>query len=207
MTAMGELVLQRRGTHHEIVSNGMFIMSTADGRSERLLARAAIDRSPAGRSVLVGGLGVGYSVAEALEEPRVERVVVVEIQPAVIAWCRAELAWACRHALDDPRVEVVQADLGSWLASSQDRFHAICLDVDNGPDWTLAPGNAWLYGGHGLALLAARLDGRGVLAVWGASPSAPFQRSLRGRFHLVETLEVPVERGPPDVVWVASSPR
>ena len=90
--ACGELVLRRDGDHHEIIANGTFLMDTRNGESERLLVRVAADRMPAGGTVLLGGLGVGFSLRAALDHPRVGEVVVVEREAAVIEWNRGELA-------------------------------------------------------------------------------------------------------------------
>ena len=103
-TPRGELVLRRDGEHHEIVSNGVFLMDTRDGRSERELVRAAVPGP--GARVLIGGLGVGFSLAEALALGAAA-VTVVEIEPAVVRWNRTHLG----GHLDDPRVTVVVEDL------------------------------------------------------------------------------------------------
>ncbi|MFC4907329.1 spermidine synthase [Actinomadura gamaensis] len=203
----GELVLRRAGEHYEIISNGMFLMDTRNGESERLLvssAVAAVDGEDV--SVLVGGLGVGFSLAEAVRLPRVGAVTVVEREPAVVGWHSgpdAPLRPFSRGALDDPRVRVVTADLVDHLTAGDARYDLLCLDVDNGPDWTVTPGNARLYGPDGLDLIAARLTGRGVLAVWSAGAAPAFERLLRDRFGRVEVLPVPVPRGEPDVVYLA----
>lgn len=195
VTPLGELVLRRDGAHHEIVSNGTFLMDTRDGRSERALVRAA---AGPGDRVLIGGLGVGFSLAEALTVGAAA-VTVVEIEPAVLRWNREHLG---TEALDDPRVTVAVADLAAFL-DRPGEYDAICLDVDNGPDWTVTEANAALYGDAGLARLAARLAPGGRLAVWSAGASPAFEARLRSRFADVRRIEVPVPRGGPDVVWVA----
>lgn len=198
-TPRGELVLRRDGPHHEIVSNGTFLMDTRDGRSERALVRAA---AGPGDRVLVGGLGVGFSLAEALAVGAAA-VTVVEIEPAVVRWNREHFGTA---ALDDPRVTVVVADLAGFLARPGE-WDAICLDVDNGPDWTVTPGNAGLYSAAGLERLDARLAAGGTLAVWSAGASPAFEARLRERYGQVRRIEVAVARGEPDVVWTARGPR
>jgi spermidine synthase len=198
----GELVLRRDGNHHEIIANGTFLMDTRGGESERLLVRAAADRMPAGGSLLVGGLGVGFSLRAALDHPRVGSVVVVEREPAVIGWNRGELRGHHGDALIDPRVRCVTADLLTWLPGAG-RFGAICLDIDNGPEWTVDDGNAALYGESGLELLAAALAPGGVLAVWSASAAPAFAAALVNRFPTIETLSIPVPRGEPDRVFLA----
>ncbi|TDC57958.1 spermidine synthase, partial [Actinomadura sp. GC306] len=155
----------------------------------------------------IGGLGVGFSLAEALALPRVAHVTVVEREPAVIGWHAAPLRPFSRGALDDPRVTVECADLLDHLAAPGPRYDALCLDIDNGPDWTVTPGNARLYSPAGLDLLTARLTPRGTLAVWSAGAAPAFEALLRGRFTRVTARQVPVPRGEPDVVYLASRPR
>jgi spermidine synthase len=201
-TPRGELVLRRDGEHHEIVSNGMFLMDTRNGESERVLVRAALPGP--GARVLIGGLGVGFSLAEALTlDPAA--VTVVEIEPAVLRWNREHLGRA--GALGDPRVTVVLADLTDFLATDAGVHDAICLDVDNGPEWTVTVDNAGLYGESGLSAVDRRLAPGGTLAVWSAHRSPEFEARLRARYRTVETREIPVPRGEPDVVWTARDPR
>lgn len=199
-TPRGELVLRRDGGHHEIVSNGMFLMDTRDGRSERELVRAAV-RGPGAR-VLIGGLGVGFSLAEALAlDPA--GVTVVEIEPAVLRWNRDHLGTA---ALADPRVTVELADLADFL-TRPGRYDAVCLDVDNGPEWTVTVDNAALYGDPALSQVDALLAPGGTLAVWSASAAPAFEARLRARYREVEVRTIAVPRGEPDVVYAARGPR
>ena len=198
-TPRGELVLRSDGEHHEIISNGTFLMDTRGGRSERELVRAALRHAGPGARVLVGGLGVGFSLAEALADPRVAAVTVVEIEPAVLRWNRTHLRTA---AMDDPRVTVEIADLAAVL-DRPGAYEAICLDVDNGPDWTVTAANAALYGEAGLAALDRRLAPDGTLAVWSAGAAPEFEARLRTRYAVVDRIDVPVRRGEPDVVWAA----
>ncbi|MFL6145869.1 MAG: spermidine synthase [Labedaea sp.] len=199
----GELVLRRSGAHFEIIANGMFLMDTRDGTSERLLVDAAADRMPAGSAMLIGGLGVGFSLRAALDHRRVGPITVLERESAIISWGLGVLRGLHGDALADPRVRCVHADLIEWLGATETRFGAICLDIDNGPEWTVTEGNAVLYGDSGLELLATRLEPGGVVAVWSAAASEAFAGRLRQRFGVVETLTVPVPRGQPDVVFLA----
>jgi spermidine synthase len=197
-TPRGELVLRRDGEHHEIISNGMFLMDTRDGRSERELVRATV-RGPGAR-VLIGGLGVGFSLAEALTlDPAA--VTVVEIEPAVVRWNREHLGTAA--ALDDPRVTVALTDVTAFLAAGADEYDAICLDVDNGPEWTITVDNAALYGDPGLSAVDRRLAPGGTVAIWSANRAPDFERRLRARYRRVGVTEIPVARGEPDVVYTA----
>jgi spermidine synthase len=204
----GELVLRRDGDHHEIVANGVFLMDTRGGRSERLLVSATADRMPPPGRMLIGGLGVGFSLAAALTQHAVSVVEVVEREPAVIRWNRGPLASVHGDALADPRVTVREADVADVLATAEpESFDAICLDTDNGPDWLVSPANARLYTDSGLGAAARALSPAGVLAVWCAAPSPALAARLGGLFAEVTALEVPVERGEPDVVVLAVRPR
>jgi spermidine synthase len=204
----GEVVLRRHGERLEIIANGTFLMDTSDGRSERLLVDAALDALPAGRAapgVLIGGLGVGFSLARAVAEPRWGRITVVERDPAVVDWHRqGRFTPYCGDVLSDPRVRLIAQDLLEYLHRTGDSYDALCLDIDNGPDWTVTENNGSLYSPSGLTVCRGRLDPGGILAVWSAQPSAAFEAVLRGAgFGEVRTSEVPVARGVPDVVHVA----
>ncbi|MFF8597508.1 spermidine synthase [Streptomyces sp. NPDC015232] len=213
----GEVVLRRRdaedgSTHYEIIANGTFLMDTSDGRSERLLVDAAMDALPErrrpGASVLIGGLGVGFSLAHAAADPRWGRIAVAEREEAIIDWHRqGPLAGVSGAALADPRTVILHTDLVEYVRTSPDTYDALCLDIDNGPDWTVTEDNESLYSAEGLAACAARLKPGGILAVWSARPSADFEGSLRNAgFSGVRTEEIPVARGVPDVVHLAVRP-
>ncbi|MEU2871089.1 spermidine synthase [Streptomyces olivoreticuli] len=204
----GEVVLRRRGGIYEIIANGCFLMDTSDGRSERLLVDAALAALPAGRrdpAVLIGGLGVGFSLARAAGEPRWGRIAVVEREAAVIDWHRTGPLAAFSHpALADPRTEVVHADLVPYVRTTSATYDALCLDIDNGPGWTVTEDNGGLYSPAGLLACHDRLAPGGVLAVWSARPSEAFEDALRNAgFEGVRTEEIAVARGVPDVVHLA----
>src|SRR4029453_3859805 len=162
VTDRGKLVLRSRGGQYELISNGGFLWDPRAGESGRRLVRAVLADAPR-RSprLLIGGLGVGFSLAEAARSDAAE-IVVVEIEPAVVAWHRTWLRPYSAGALDDPRVRGVTAGCARWLASTTDRYDAICLDIDNGPDWTVFDGNAQLYGAAGLDLLRTHLPPGGT---------------------------------------------
>ncbi len=200
---LGELVLRGDGGDFEVISNGVFLMDTRNGASERLGVRVALRDLSGGARLLIGGLGVGFSLAEAVASDLVERVTVVEIEPAVIAWNRTYLAACSGGALAHPRVEVECADLVAWLGSTERIFDGICLDVDNGPGWTVAEANGALYSRKGLALLRRRLAPGGALTIWSAAAVDGFSSRLGRAFARVESFAVEVPRGEPDVVYAA----
>ncbi|CAM5511439.1 Spermidine synthase OS=Streptomyces tendae OX=1932 GN=GUR47_14445 PE=4 SV=1 [Streptomyces tendae] len=209
----GEVVLRRHGTLLQIIANGCFLMDTSDGRSERRLVDAAADALAAsgGRTaphLLIGGLGVGFSLAHAAADPRWGRIAVVEREGAIIDWHRAgPLAALSAGALADPRARIVEADLVEYVNETSDTYDALCLDIDNGPGWTVTEGNDGLYTPSGLAGCARLLRPGGVLAVWSAQPSPEFEETLRNAgFQQVRTEEIPVARGVPDVVHIGVGP-
>jgi len=204
----GELVLRVRDGVFEIIENGVFLMDTRDGRSERLLVGAAADVMPARGRIAIAGLGVGFSLSEALARPGVREVHVVEREEAVVRWNRGPLAAVNAAALDDERVRLRCTDVADWLdAAEPGAFDALCLDVDNGPDWTVTPSNDDLYRDAGLARAARVLSPGGVLTVWSAAPAPDLEARLGALFTTVHSLEVPVARGRPDAVVVACGPR
>ncbi|MGW2616906.1 spermidine synthase [Streptomyces sp. NPDC001500] len=206
----GEVVLRRHGELLQIIANGCFLMDTSDGRSERLLvdaARDALDDRPA-PALLIGGLGVGFSLAHAAADSRWGAVTVVERERAVIDWhLTGPLAAVSGPALADPRTKIVETDLLDFVNETCDTFDAVCLDIDNGPGWTVTEGNDSLYSASGLAGCARVLRPGGALAVWSARPSPEFEGTLgNAGFQRVRTEEIPVARGVPDVVHLAVRP-
>ncbi|MEV0719709.1 spermidine synthase [Asanoa sp. NPDC050611] len=203
VTDRGELVLRRDAGHCELISNGVFLMDTRSGASERTLVDAAVSAVAPGGRLLIAGLGVGFSLASAVSCATLAEIVVVEIEPTVVAWHTTHLESFSGGALRDPRVRVVVADLGQWLATTEEQFDAICLDVDNGPDWTVFDTNAALYADAGTALLRAHLRPGGVLAVWSAAASEDYAARLASTVGPVSTVLTEVEHGEPDVVYLA----
>ncbi|MFJ2214702.1 spermidine synthase [Streptomyces sp. NPDC101062] len=218
----GEVVLRRRGEELEIIANGCFLMDTSDGRSERLLVDAAYAAlapaasapaalAPAATSadprpsVLIGGLGVGFSLAHAAADPRWGAIAVVEREQAVIDWHRdGPLTRISGGAFTDPRVVIHHTDLVKYVHTTTERYDALCLDIDNGPEWTVTEDNENLYSPAGLAACHGRLKPGGVLAVWSANPSPRFGEALRNAgFTGVRDEEIQVARGVPDVVHLA----
>ena len=202
-TDRGELVLREAAGQFEVISNGVFLMDTSDGRSERLLVDAAVARctTPAPR-LLIGGLGVGFSLLRAVAHDHVAAIDVVEIEASIIDWHARHLHHLTGAALAEPRVRVIESGILEWLKITTSRYDAICLDTDNGPGWLVFDTNSEVYDAHGLDLAYRCLRPAGVLAVWSASRDQAYEDRLRARFGDVEVLETPQERGAPDVVYV-----
>lgn len=190
----GEVVIRASGDELELIVNGVYLMDTrSGGKSERLLARAAVELCPATEPrCLVGGLGFGYTLDELLAARPDARVTCVELEPAVV-----------EQATPRPGVDVVIADVVEWLASTEETFDVVLLDVDNGPSWTVREQNGRLYDDAGLAVLSRRVRPGGVVGIWSAQPEPDFARRLARVFTRTQAIEVPVARGVPDVVYLA----
>jgi spermidine synthase len=206
-----ELVLSRRDGAYSLSVGGEELMTSRVHGSEEALARlacAAIAEKKTPR-VLVGGLGFGYTLRAALDHlPRGAAVTVCEVFASLLAWNRGLLADLAGRPLEDRRVTAVQADVQSLLDGRQ-RFDAILLDVDNGPQAFTLRSNDSLYTPEGLDRLSRSLTARGVLAVWSSSPSPEFQRRLRKAGFEAKAESVPTRRGGKrrDTIFLGRRPR
>jgi spermidine synthase len=192
----GEVALARRGEVVELVVNGVFAMDTVHTATERAHAELALAHvAGTGLRVLVGGLGLGFTLRALLDEPRVARVDVVELHAPLVAWARQGLAPPLTGLLDDPRVGVRVADILDEVpvlaAASVDM---LLLDVDNGPGFLVHDRNADVYRPPFLAAAARALSGRGVLGVWSADPSPRLAEALAMACGTVETVTLDVTR-------------
>jgi spermidine synthase len=169
------------------------LMSARQHHSEERMAELACadlgDRPQA--AVLIGGLGLGFTLREALRHLAGDATIVVaELVPAVIAWNRNPAYRLAADVIDDPRVEIVVGDVADVLAESRGRFDRIMLDVDNGASGLTAAGNAGLYAAPGLGAARAALKPRGRLAVWSAGPDPRFLARLEAAGFTVEAVKV-----------------
>ena len=198
--ARGELVLRRRqsdrGEVFELISNGVFLMDSAEVSTELALAHEGIaplkDRSSL--RILVGGLGLGYTLAAALQVPRVVEAVVVELEAAIVRWVSGPLGHLSGYPLRDPRVKVREEDLISYLKRTGDAFDALMIDVDNGPEFIVHPENIWLYTLEGLRCIHDRLTPGGVVTVWSSERSPLLLERMATAFAQVQELSFPLER-------------
>lgn len=194
-SVIGEVVLRvrhtARGAVHELIANGAFLMDSAETRSERALG-ALVDAGH--RSVLVGGMGMGFTLRAVLDRVHADtRVDVVEIDPVIARWACTHLAHLNEHAVEDPRVRVVIADVAAHLGASAGRYDAILLDVDNGPDFLAQEENAALYDEAGLERALDALAPDGLLAIWSSHEAPVMEARLRARAS-VEVVRIEVTR-------------
>jgi spermidine synthase len=183
----GELVLRERRSDDggpsvlELRANGVFVMDTAEHASEQALADAALGLVEQPRRVLVGGLGLGFTLDRVLGDRRVERCDVVEIEPDLVEWMRDGTIPHGPRLLADQRAQVVVADIASAVAEAGEAsYDVVLLDVDNGPDQLVHPANAALYDVPFLRVVHDRIDEGGALVVWSAH-RAPELAATLGR--------------------------
>ena len=189
----GELVLRRRGDDGalELRVNGVFVMDDRETSSEELLASAALASVRRPDRVLVGGLGLGYTVRALLGAARLKEVVVAEIEPDLVAWMRSGLV---PSVLDDPRVSVEVGDVRAIVAASPDAsLDAILLDVDNGPGFLVYNENSAIYSSSFLTVCRSKLRAGGVLTVWSSSVSDALESAVAEVFGVCAVTPVPVQ--------------
>jgi len=174
--------LIRRGDEYLILVNGAILMSNRMHGSEEALATFPFQRmrTLARPSVLIGGLGMGFTLRATLDLlPSDAAVVVAELVPAVVEWNRGPLGPVAKHPLKDKRVRVETGDVAVTLSSRLGQFDAVLLDVDNGPAALTDSNNAGLYDSRGIAAAHASLKKTGVLAIWAAKEDRKFKQRLR----------------------------
>ena len=177
-----DLRLMRRDTEYIILVDNRPLMSSRMHGSEEALASFAFDHLGDRRhaQVLVGGLGMGFTLRAVLDRLRPDgRVTVAELIPAVVEWNRGPLGPLAGEPLNDQRVSVEVGDVGAVLRAAPARFDAILLDVDNGPSAITADTNDALYDNAGVAAAFAALKKGGVLGVWSAYDDRKFEQRLR----------------------------
>lgn len=217
---LGEVALRRR--HDGVLQlwcAGVLVMESDDDASERALADQALARAGSrdaegapllGGRVLVGGLGLGRTCAHLLAGGA-GHVVVVEVEPALVAWVRRGLVPGAEGLLEDPRTEVVVGDVRAELAArartSPASLDAVLLDVDNGPDHLVHPGNARLYGTAALADTARCVRPGGVVVVWSSTRSRPLLDALTSAVGRTEVVAVPLVRAGVPVEYLLHAAR
>ena len=194
-----------------IPGRGELMNSRVHGSEEALakLACARLGRTTKAR-VLIGGLGVGFTLAAALKAlgPDAE-VVVAELVPEVVTWNRTLIGAPANHPLTDSRAQVYVGDVADLIRGEPGGFDAVVLDVDNGPEALVRRDNNWLYSTAGLRVTRAALRPRGVVAVWSAGPDRAFGKRLReAGFAVAEHVVRPhrAGKGPRHHIWIGEVP-
>jgi spermidine synthase len=205
----GELRLKRRGGEFSIMLGANELMNSRLSGSEEALASLSCRkiRDRASPQILIGGLGMGFTLRAALAELNDDAgVTVAELVPAVAAWARGPMAEIFGGSLDDPRVTLFEGNVGGLIRSAKARYDAILLDVDNGPEGLTSSSNDALYDLAGLQAAWRALRPGGVLAVWSQGPDEHFTRRLRKAGFAVETVKVRANKGRSGarhIVWIA----
>lgn len=205
-----EMVLYQHGRDFSIKVNGQDLMLSRQHESELALARLGCRHLAGKRApcVLIGGMGMGYTLRQALDMLGPDaRVVVGELLEAVIEWNREFLGELNGHPLKDPRVDVRTGDVITLISDAGRAFDAILLDIDNGPGPMTDSGNTRLYGLEGIWACRRALRKQGCLAVWSAHPSREFEQILMSCSFHVRRFRVPAYKGSKSqsrFVWVAS---
>jgi spermidine synthase len=214
----GELVLRQRrddgaSSVLELRANGAFVMDSAETTSEVALAAAALEVVADPRDVLVGGLGLGFTLQAVLTDQRVERCAVIEIEQALVDWMRDGTIPHGQTLLADERAVVVVADVSLALAEAREAtYDLVLLDVDNGPGYLVHETNAALYDAPFLALTRRVLRPGGALAIWSAAESSGLETTLLEVFGNVEPQSYGVDlQGREETYWLyvarANTPR
>jgi spermidine synthase len=201
------LTLARRGTEWEVCANGLVLMSNRAHGSEDELARLAFAKVKHATTVLIGGLGLGFSLRATLDllGPR-GRVVVAEQSATVVQWNRTHVGGLAGRPLSDPRVTVHVGDVRQRIVEARAAYDLILLDVDNGPAALIHEANAGLYDANGIVACHEALKESGALAVWATGPDERYLRRLERSGFLACAVRVaprPGAGGRKHVVFVA----
>ena len=207
-----ELRLMRRGDEFSMMLGPSELMNSRLSGSEEALATLACRRieTVKGPRLLIGGLGMGFTLRAALAVLGTEaRIIVAELVPAVIAWARGPMADIFGDSLTDPRASICTADVVDVIQSHSSAFDAILLDVDNGPEGLIRKANDALYNPRGLKAIRRALRPGGVLAVWSSGPNPLFAKRLRDAGFDVNEVNVRAttkRSGARHVIWFATKP-
>ncbi|WP_372807086.1 spermidine synthase [Pontiella sp.] len=207
----GAMKLYQRAFEFSISVGNDELMNSRMHGSEDALAELACDRVAKREQprVLIGGLGMGFTLRAALDHlGATAEVVVAELVPAVVKWNRTHLAELANKPLDDARTTVRESDVGLVIREKPNAYDAILLDVDNGPDALTHQGNDRLYTRGGIDAARKALKPGGILGVWSAEPDASFSKRLRGAGFSIEEVTVRARKtkGRRHTIWLAEKP-
>ena len=203
-----ELCLYQRDQEFAIQADNLELMNSRNFASEQALATLACKKltDPSEARVLIGGLGMGYTLKSALDElGETAEVLVMELVPDVVRWNQGLLAHLAGNPLDDERVTVQVGDVAQMIKRSRGSFSAILLDVDNGPNALTSMDNHWLYSIAGLETAHAALKPNGILGIWSSDRDAGFAKRLSQVGFDVDEVPVPElgKKGGHHIVWIA----
>lgn len=204
------LRLIRHGGDFMIMLDRNELMSSRMSGSEAALGTMTCQRlrSSADAQVLIGGYGMGFTLRAVLAQVGpAARITVAELVAGIIDWARGPMAAMTRGCLNDPRVDVRIDDVGRLIDDGKDRYDAILLDVDNGPDGVTREANNGLYAARGLASARSALKPGGILAIWSAGADAAFTRRLKQAGFAVDEVKVRARengKGPIHTIWFAT---
>ena len=209
--AGGSMKLYQRAFEYSIRVNSEELMNSRMHGSEDALAEMACDkiRERDQVRVLIGGLGMGFTLRAALDSLSNAAIVeVAELVPSVIEWNRTHLAALAAHPLADPRTVIHASDVALVINRATSSYDAILLDVDNGPDGLTHENNDRLYTAGGIKKAVNALKPRGILGIWSAEPDAAFTKRLRGAGLKVDeqTIRARKTKGRRHTVWLAEKP-
>lgn len=206
----GQLRLMRYGEDYEILFGREQLMGSWASVSEEALATLVCERQQRDDCrILIGGLGMGFTLGAALAAlPAEASVTVAELVPKIVAWASGPLSHIFGGSLDDPRVTIEIRDVHDIIDDATGLFDAILLDVDNGPDGLIQPENERLYCNWGLRAAHKALRPGGTLAVWSANPDPGFPDRLRAAGFAVEEVLIPADRRDGEsiahTIWLAA---
>ena len=208
----GDITLRKRGTEFSIRTIETELMNSRVHGSEEALAKLACRRldHKSGLNILIGGLGMGHTLAAALAHSTPDSLITVsELLPAVIRWNREHLGHLAGMPLDNPRVSIKQEDVADTIKTKRSAWDAILLDVDNGPDGLTQKANNRLYNTMGLQKAFSALSPSGILAIWSSRPDPAFTARLRRCRFNTQAIEVRARennRGSTHTIWLAQRP-
>ena len=206
----GEVILRKRGTEFSIRTATTELMNSRLHGSEDALAELTCSRilRKTGRRILIGGLGMGYTLASALQHAGGDSLITVaELIPAVVRWNRDHLGHLVGNPLDNDRVSIQQEDVAETISREKSVWDAILLDVDNGPDGLTRKANERLYGLSGLRSAFLALRAGGILSVWSSGTGKQFTRRLEQCQFQTEMVTVRARKpgkGARHTIWLAT---
>lgn len=202
----GQLHLLRRGEDFSIRFGDEELMGSMVRHSEEALAVQACERLGEKSHVLIGGLGMGFTLRAALAAlPDCATIIVAELVPKIVEWAKGPLAHLFGDCLTDPRLSIEVADVHDVIAREAGRFDAILLDVDNGPDGLIQPANDRIYCNWGLRDAHAALRSGGILGVWSAYADPAFAARIAAAGFDVEEISMDAHAGGDDlqhIIWL-----